>query len=163
LIYADNTLKFLTKQQELGLTTALAVQQQEIVKDQILKSIPAIESSVTIQENALSLLTGSMPGKIERSESLNTVQSPDHISAGIPSELLSYRPDVKTAELEVRKSAAAIHIAKMNMYPSLNITAQGGVNAFRSASGLVFPDLFSGWLPEHRTAYFEWETVENTV
>lgn len=144
LIYADNTLKFLTKQQELGLTTALAVQQQEIVKDQILKSIPAIESAVTIQENALSLLTGSMPARIERKESLNTVQSPDHISAGIPSELLSYRPDVKTAELEVRKSAAAIHVAKMNMYPSLNITAQGGVNAFQISHWFSIPGSLFG-------------------
>lgn len=144
LTYADNTLKFLVKQQELGLTTALAVQQQEIVKDQILKTIPAIESSVATQENALSLLTGSMPGKIERSSSLNNVQSPDHISAGIPSELLSYRPDVKTAELEVRKSAAAIHVAKMSMYPSLNITAQGGVNAFQISKWFSVPGSLFG-------------------
>lgn len=144
LAYADNTLKFLAKQQELGLTTALAVQQQEIVKDQILKSIPAIESSVTTQENALSLLTGSMPGKIERSASLNNVQSPDHIAAGIPSELLSYRPDIKTAELEVRKSAAAIHVAKMSMYPSLNITAQGGVNAFQISKWFSVPGSLFG-------------------
>lgn len=144
LSYADTTLKFLTKQQELGLTTALAVQQQEIVKDQILKSIPAIESSVLIQENALSILTGAMPGKIERSTSLNTVQSPDHISAGIPSELLSYRPDIKTAELEVRKSAAAIHVAKMSMYPSLNITAQGGVNAFQISKWFSIPGSLFG-------------------
>lgn len=144
LTYADNTLKFLVKQQELGLTTALAVQQQEIVKDQILKTIPAIESSVATQENALSLLTGSMPEKIERKISLNTVQSPDHIAAGVPSELLSYRPDVKTAELEVRKSAAAIHIAKMSMYPSLNITAQGGVNAFQISKWFSVPGSLFG-------------------
>lgn len=144
LAYADNTLMFLIKQQELGLTTSLAVQQQEIVKDQILKSIPAIESSVTTQENALSLLTGSMPGKIERSTSLNNVQSPDHLAAGIPSELLSYRPDIKTAELEVRKSAAAIHVAKMSMYPSLNITAQGGVNAFQISKWFSVPGSLFG-------------------
>ncbi|SIS57689.1 efflux transporter, outer membrane factor (OMF) lipoprotein, NodT family [Chryseobacterium ureilyticum] len=144
LTYADNTLKFLVKQQELGLATALAVQQQEIVKDQILKTIPAIESSVATQENALSLLTGSMPGKIERSSSLNNVQSPDHISAGIPSELLSYRPDIKTTELEVRKSAAAIHVAKMSMYPSLNITAQGGVNAFQISKWFSVPGSLFG-------------------
>lgn len=144
LIYADNTLKFLIKQQELGLTTALAVQQQEIVKDQILKTIPAIESSVATQENALSLLTGSMPGKIERSAGLDNVQSPDQIGAGIPSELLSYRPDIKTAELEVRKSAAAIHIAKVNMYPSLNITAQGGVNAFQISKWFSIPGSLFG-------------------
>lgn len=144
LIYADNTLKFLVKQQELGLTTALAVQQQEIVKDQILKTIPAIESSVATQENALSLLTGSMPGKIERSASLNTVQSPDRISAGVPLELLSYRPDIKTAELEVRKNAAAIHVAKMSMYPALNITAQGGVNAFQISKWFSVPGSLFG-------------------
>lgn len=144
LTYVESTLKFLTKQQELGLTTALAVQQQEIVKDQILKSIPAIESSVAVQENALSLLTGSMPGKIERSGSLNTVVSPEHIGAGIPSELLSYRPDIRTAELEVRKSAAAIHIAKVNMYPSLNITAQGGVNAFQISKWFSIPGSLFG-------------------
>lgn len=144
LTYADNTLKFLAKQQELGLTTALAVQQQEIVKDQILKSVPAIESSIAIQENALSLLTGAMPGKIERSASLHTVQSPDQISAGIPSELLSYRPDIKSAEFEVRKSAAAIHVAKMSMYPSLNITAQGGVNAFQASHWFSIPGSLFG-------------------
>lgn len=144
LTYADGTLKFLAKQQELGLTTALAVQQQEIVKDQILKSIPAIESSIATQENALSLLTGSMPDRIERSASLNNVQSPDHLAAGIPSELLSYRPDIKSAELEVRKSAAAIHVAKMNMYPSLNITAQGGLNAFQASQWFSIPGSLFG-------------------
>lgn len=144
LEYSDTTLKFLTKQQELGLTTALAVQQQEIVKDQILKTVPAIESSIAVQENALSLLTGSMPDKIERSASLNNVQSPDRISAGIPSELLSYRPDIKTAELEVRKSAAAIHVAKMSMYPSLNITAQGGLNAFQASHWFSVPGSLFG-------------------
>lgn len=144
LTYSDTTLKFLTKQQELGLTTALAVQQQEIVKDQILKTIPAIESSIATQENALSLLTGSMPDKIARKESLNTVQSPDQIAAGIPSELLSYRPDIKTAELEVRKSVAAIHVAKMSMYPSLNITAQGGINAFQASKWFSIPGSLFG-------------------
>ncbi|KXH85059.1 efflux transporter outer membrane subunit [Chryseobacterium kwangjuense] len=144
LEYSDSTLKFLTKQQELGLTTALAVQQQEILKDQIVKSIPAIESSIAIQENALSLLTGSMPDKIERSGSLNNVQSPDRISTGIPSELLSYRPDIKSAELEVRKSAAAIHVAKVSMYPSLNITAQGGLNAFQASHWFSVPGSLFG-------------------
>lgn len=144
LTYADSTLKYLEKQQELGLTTALAVQQQEIVKDQILKSIPALESSVAIQENAISLLTGSMPDRVERSAGLNNVQSPDKIAAGIPSELLSYRPDIKSAELEVRKSVAAIHVAKMNMYPSLNITAQGGLNAFQASKWFSIPGSLFG-------------------
>lgn len=144
LTYSDNTLKFLEKQQEVGLTTALAVQQQEIVKDQILKSIPAIESSIATQENALSILTGSMPDKIERSTSLNNVQSPDNVSTGIPSELLSYRPDIKSAEYDVRKSVSAINVAKANMYPSFNITAQGGLNAFKASNWFNIPGSLFG-------------------
>ncbi|MCD1116738.1 efflux transporter outer membrane subunit [Chryseobacterium turcicum] len=144
LLYSDNTLKFLVKQQEVGLTTALAVQQQEIVKDQILKSIPAIESSIITQENALSILTGSMPNKIERSASLNNVQSPDNIASGIPSELLSYRPDIKSAEYDVRKSVSAINVAKANMYPSFNITAQGGLNAFKASNWFNIPGSLFG-------------------
>ncbi|KFF10956.1 RND transporter [Chryseobacterium soli] len=146
LIYAESTLKFLTKQQEVGLTTALAVQQQEIVKDQILKTIPAIESSIAVQENALSLLTGSMPDVIERKAGLNHVESPAAVAAGVPSELLSYRPDVKSAELEVRKSAAAIHVAKMSMYPSLNITGQGGLNAFQASKWFSVPGSLFGMI-----------------
>lgn len=144
LTYSDNTLKFLEKQQEVGLTTALAVQQQEIVKDQILKSIPAIESSIATQENALSILIGSMPDKIERSASLNNVQSPDNIATGIPSELLSYRPDIKSAEYDVRKSVSAINVAKANMYPSFNITAQGGLNAFKASNWFNIPGSLFG-------------------
>lgn len=144
LTYSDNTLKFLTKQQELGLTTALAVQQQEIVKDQILKSIPAIESSITTQENALSILTGSMPDKIERSASLNNVQSPENIATGIPSELLSYRPDIKSAELDVRRSVSSVNVARANMYPSFNITAQGGLNAFKASNWFNIPGSLFG-------------------
>lgn len=144
LLYSDNTLKFLVKQQEVGLTTALSVQQQEIVKDQILKSIPAIESSIITQENALSVLTGSMPDKIERSTSLNTIQSPDNIASGIPSELLSYRPDIKSAEYDVRKSVSAINVAKANMYPSFNITAQGGLNAFKTSNWFNIPGSLFG-------------------
>lgn len=144
LAYSDTTLKFLTKQQEVGLTTALAVQQQEIVKDQILKTIPAIESSIATQENALSLLTGSMPDKIERSASLNTVQTPEAIASGIPAELLSYRPDIKSAELDLRKSISGIHVAKMSMYPSFSITAQGGLNAFQASHWFSVPGSLFG-------------------
>jgi len=139
LNYADNTLQFLNKQLEVGLITSLAVQQQEIVKDQILKSIPAIESSIVVQENALSILTGSMPDKIERNKSLNNIQLPDNLASGIPTELLSYRPDIKNAELEIRRSFSAIKVAKANMYPALNITAQGGLNAFQASNWFNVP------------------------
>lgn len=144
LSFADSTLTILKKQQELGMITSLAVQQQEITKDQIAKNIPATESLINIQENALSILTGVMPDKIERTSTLDAVVMPDNFATGIPSQLLAYRPDVKSSELDFRKSIATVHIAKMSMYPALNITAQGGLNSFKSSNWFEVPGSLFG-------------------
>lgn len=144
LSFADSTLVILKKQYELGMITSLAVQQQEMTKDQILKSIPLIESSINTQENALSILTGTMPDKIERQSSLDDVQKPEDLATGIPSQMLAFRPDVKSSELDFRKSISAIHVAKVSMYPALNITAQGGLNTFKSSNWFNIPGSLFG-------------------
>lgn len=144
LAFADNTLTILKKQYELGMINSLAVEQQEIIKEQILKSIPQLESSISLQENSLSILTGTLPAKIERQASLENVVTPKSISAGIPVEMLSYRPDVKSSELTLRKSFASIHIAKVSMYPALNITAQGGLNALKATNWFNIPGSLFG-------------------
>lgn len=144
LAFADNTLIILQKQYELGVINSLAVEQQGIAKEQILKSIPQLESSISLQENALSILTGSFPEKIKRQASLDNVVTPESISTGIPAEMLSYRPDVKSSELTLRKSFASIHVAKVSMYPALNITAQGGLNALKASNWFNVPGSLFG-------------------
>lgn len=144
LSFADSTLFIVKKQYELGMITSLAVQQQQMTKDQILKSIPVIESSISTQENALSILTGTMPDKIARQASLDNIQDPDNLSAGIPTQMLAFRPDVKSSELNFRKSISAIHVAKVSMYPALNITAQGGLNSFKSSNWFNIPGSLFG-------------------
>lgn len=144
LSFADSTLTILKKQQELGMITLLAVQQQEMTRDQIRKSIPAIESAISVQENALSVLTGRLPDRIERNAGLDDIQTPEKISTGVPAEMLAYRPDVKSSELIFRKSIASIHVAKVSMYPAINITAQGGLNAFKEANWFNIPGSLFG-------------------
>ncbi|MGM8363519.1 TolC family protein [Flavobacterium sp. ARAG 55.4] len=144
LTFADSTLTILNKQQELGMITSLAVQQQEITKDQILKNIPVIEGAINVQENALSILTGSLPDQIERNLRLDEVIVPEALSTGYPSQILSFRPDVKSRELDFRRSIASIHVAKTSMYPSLNITAQGGINSFKASNWFELPGSLFG-------------------
>ncbi len=144
LDFAENTLSMLKKQYDLGMVNSLALEQQEMVMKQILKSIPQLESSITIQENALSILTGSFPDKIERATSLDNVLYPETISTGIPADMLSYRPDVKSSELALRRSVVSIHVAKVSMYPALNITAQGGLNALKSSNWFNIPGSLFG-------------------
>lgn len=135
----NKTLKVITKQQELGLTTSLAVEQQENTRDQILVTIPAIKEAIILQENALSILTGKMPGEIIRSAKLADMKTPEYKSVGIPSELLSYRPDVKSSELMIRQAFSNVKVSKASMYPALNITAQGGLNALNFKNWFEVP------------------------
>lgn len=144
LVFADSTLAILEKQQALGLINSLAVQQQELTRDQIAKNIPAVESAISIQENALSILVGAMPDRVERKAGLNQVYVPQGLATGVPAELLSYRPDVRTSELDVRRSMASIHVAKVSMYPVLNITAQGGLNALKAHNWFNIPGSLFG-------------------
>ncbi len=140
----NSTLKMIVKQQELGIGTSLSVQQQENSRDQILASIPVIKQSITIQENTLSILTGKMPGEISRKSKLMNIDTPMHQTVGYPSELLSYRPDVKSSELDVRRAFAHVRVSKANMYPALNITAQGGLNSYTFKNWFDIPGSLFG-------------------
>ncbi len=141
---ANQTLLILQKQYDLGMITSLAIQQQQIAREQILKTIPALENAISLQENSLSVLAGSMPDKIERKTGLDQIQDPESLTTGIPAKLLNNRPDVKSEELNFKKSMATIHIAKASMYPSLNITAQGGLNAFKASNWFNIPGSLFG-------------------
>lgn len=140
----DNTLNMIKVQQRLGLATSLSVQQQENTRDQILKSVPAIKQAITTQENGLSVLVGKMPDRVARQGSLADMPTPAYQNVGLPAELLSYRPDVKSSELSVRQAFAGVHVAKVSMYPALSITAQGGLNAFKASNWFSIPGALFG-------------------
>ncbi|WP_426791133.1 efflux transporter outer membrane subunit [Sphingobacterium sp. WOUb80] len=144
LSFADSTWQILVKQQSLGMTTALAVQQQFLVKEQVSKRIPDIEGAIAIQENALNVLVGNYPRRIEREKGLDDVYVPQQLTAGIPAALLSFRPDVRSKELDLRKSYLGVHIARVSMYPGLNITAQGGLNSFKASNWFTIPGALFG-------------------
>jgi outer membrane protein TolC len=101
--------------------------------------IPEFEQNIAIQENALRILTGELPGSITRSSTLDQITFPDNLSAGIPSALVSRRPDVKSAELALVVANANVGINKAAMYPALRITASGGVNSFMANNWFNVP------------------------
>lgn len=135
---SDSTLQILRAQYNAAQVTSLAVQQVEAQALTAAQLIPAIEQEIAIQENALSVLSGANPGSINRSNLLNELLLPG-LSSGVPSALLDRRPDVKSAELELLAMNAKVGYTKAYMYPSLTISAQGGVNAFRASDWFNLP------------------------
>jgi outer membrane protein, multidrug efflux system len=144
LALADTTLSMMKLQFNAGMVTSLAVQQQEATRALVALSIPVTEQKISVQENALSILAGRMPGPVKREAKLFSIAISDDLPAGVPASLLQNRPDVRAAELGVRASHADMGEAEAGLYPSLKITAEGGVNALRESSWFSFPgSLFS--------------------
>jgi len=136
---SDSTIRVLQLQFNAGQVTSLALQQVEAQRLTAARLIPQFEQAIIIQENALSILVGKLPAQISRSATLETVPTSRGFAAGLPSQLLHLRPDVRRSELAVIRANADVGLAKANLYPSLVITAQGGINAIKASNWFNIP------------------------
>lgn len=140
----DSTLKIIRLQYDAGQVTALAVQQAEAQRQAAAELVPQFEQNIILQENALRILTGTLPGKVERNTTLEQIPVPADLNAGVPSAILSRRPDVKSAELSLVIANANVGISKAAMYPALRITADGGLNSFKASNWFNIPSSLFG-------------------
>ncbi|WP_432712999.1 TolC family protein [Pedobacter sp.] len=135
----DSTLRIIKMQFDVGQVTSLAIQQAEAQQLVAAQLIPELEQAITIQENALSILTGKVPAAIERQSSLERIKIPVELASGYPAAMVSARPDVQIAELALNMANAEVGIAKANLYPTLSITASGGLNSLKASNWFNVP------------------------
>ncbi|WP_134089112.1 efflux transporter outer membrane subunit [Olivibacter sp. XZL3] len=135
----DSTLNIIKEQYEVGDITRLGLEQAEAQRLAAASLIPDFEQQINIQENALSVLSGKLPAAIATKSGLDDIRIPEKINSGVPSLLLSRRPDVKRAELAVAAALANQRYTRANMYPSLVISAQAGVNSFKASNWFNIP------------------------
>ena len=140
----DSTLRIIKLQYNSGQVTLLAVQQAEAQLLTAQSLVPQFEQNIKIQEDALSILAGRLPGDISRSATLDQFEVPATVSSGIPSSLLANRPDVKSAEYAIQEANANVNVNKAAMYPALRITASGGTDAFRASDWFNIPSSLFG-------------------
>lgn len=136
---SKNTLNITEKIWQSGDATSLGVQQSKAQKEYTELLITQLEQNIKIQENALSILVGENPTKINRTIEMPDTSLPQNFSAGLPAAMVSRRPDVRQQELVLLESNALVGIAQANMYPALKITANGGVNSFRFDNWFQIP------------------------
>jgi len=135
----DSTLRIIRFQYDAGQVTSLAVQQAQAQQLTAAQLVPEFEQNIAVQENALRILTGAIPSSITVSTNLDEITVPDNLSAGVPSTMVSRRPDVRSAELALTIANANVGINKAAMYPALRITASGGVNSFMANNWFNIP------------------------
>jgi multidrug efflux system outer membrane protein len=126
-----NALDVVKIQKEAARVTELAVQkfEAEVLKSQSLEF--EILQRIKETENRINLLLGRFPQVIKRDNSNFLDMMPASVSAGIPSQLLSNRPDIKQAELELTAAKLDVKVARAEFFPSVGISGAIGFQAFK--------------------------------
>jgi multidrug efflux system outer membrane protein len=127
-----------SRQQSLQLTqvleshgggSGLDVSQAEQLVYTASETIPDLERQIEQQENLLAILLGENPESIARGRQLTEQPIPQSVPAGLPSELLERRPDVRQAEESMVAANAQLGVAKASFFPSISLTGSGGLES----------------------------------
>jgi outer membrane protein, multidrug efflux system len=111
---------------EGGLTSELDWRQAEAELHRTAGLVYDFERLVVQKEHELAALLGRNPGDIPRGRTLDEIAQVPSVPAGLPSELLERRPDVRQAEEQLVSANARIGEAKALLYPSLALTGTFG-------------------------------------
>lgn len=105
-----------------GVASKLEVQDATTLVAGADQSIAEFERVRARTENALAVLVGRLPGAIARPPELREFPTPAQLPAGLPSELMLRRPDVRAAEQALQAADANIEAARKAFYPSITLT-----------------------------------------
>lgn len=112
-----------------GVANRVEVFQAQVLVTTAAQLIPDIERRIRQKENQIRLLLGDYPGAVARGRSLREQESPIAIPVGLPSQILERRPDLVFAEQSLIAANARIGAAKALLYPSISLTAAGGLQS----------------------------------
>ena len=105
-------------------------------------AIPDLKQAIATQENALSVLVGRNPGPIGGHQDLAALRLPS-IPGGLPSELITRRPDILQAEQQLIASNALIGVARALYFPRISLTTIAGFGS--AALGRLFTGPSRTW------------------
>lgn len=136
----SNALRIVKIQKQAAEVTELAVRkfEAEVLSTKSLQF--NIRQKITETENRINFLLGRYPQHIKRDATIFISLNPNEIYAGIPSQLLGNRPDIRQAELELEASKLDVKVAKARFFPSIDITAGIGFQAFDPSYLLEIPE-----------------------
>lgn len=137
---------------DAGYSSQLQLAQADAEFETAARLVPATERAIARQENALSLLAGSVPEAVQRGRGLDALMLPDP-PAALPSELLRQRPDIAEAEADLAAADHDLDAARAAFLPRVRLEASGGAVASSAIAdpvslfalgGSVLAPLFEG-------------------
>ena len=121
----NQTLTMMESMMEAGMSNKAGVAQTEASCYAVAASIAEIRQTIRETENSLSTLLGMTPQHIDRGRLEDQVM-PEEINAGVPLQLLSNRPDVRSAEMSLASAFYLTNKARSAFYPNISVTGTLG-------------------------------------
>ena len=126
IVSATRVLEAIKQRLKAGTGTDLDVAQQEAVLGNQKAAVPPLRQTLAQNINALATLVARPPESVHvTGGSLNAVSSP-RVTPGLPSELLTQRPDIRRQEAQLASATANVGNARAQFFPSIQLTGQGG-------------------------------------
>lgn len=138
----EESLKLSQLRFDNGVSSELDLQQARSLVAAARATLSQLQRQRELDENALTLLVGQpLPADLPPLLSLADTRMVDNLPAGLPSDLLARRPDLRQAEQTLLSANANIGAARANFYPRITLTGTAGTASselsglFKSGSG----------------------------
>ena len=122
---------------EAGMVTEAALAQTEATYYSVCTTVHDLKEQINQAQNSLCLLLAETPRTIERGK-LAGQQFPESFSVGIPLQMLSNRPDVRSAEQSLAQAFYGTNAARAAFYPQITLSGTAGWTN-NSGAGIVNP------------------------
>lgn len=161
LANAQSVLRLVQTRYDAGSATALELAQQKSLVAEQQRKLPLVQQQAREARITLAALLGQPVQALTLTEQpFDQLHWPE-IASGVPSELLSRRPDIASAEAKLAAAQADVTVARAAMLPTLTLTASLGTGAdlasdllrttfYNLSSGLVAPIFNNGRLSATR-------------
>jgi len=119
----ESTYTLFSKRYGAGIVSRLQVTRAQAALSAAEGTLNDTELQIAEKENEICVLIGRNPGPVQRTVPGKEMNPPPTVPAGIPSQLLERRPDIREAEQNLRSASARIGIANANFFPRFGLTA----------------------------------------
>ncbi|WP_140485471.1 TolC family protein [Flavobacterium sp. GSA192] len=136
----NNGLRTIRLQMQAAKATALGVKRLEAEVYKNTGELYSVKQEIIEAQNKLNFLIGRSPQAIQRDSEHFIDQKIDTVYSGIPSQLLTNRPDIRRAEYELQAAKLDTQVARANFYPSFTLRAGVGLESFKTKYLTTMPE-----------------------
>lgn len=122
----EENIRTLEALKRAGKTNEAAVLQAKANMLDVQSSVYNFHQQIFESENIFASLLGMVPSSIRRGRMDEQSPLPQHLSGGVPAEILSNRPDVRQAEMALAQAFYAENQARASFYPTIRLTGEFG-------------------------------------